>query len=99
MTDTSLVGRDLVIFGRGFGIQQIKTTQARSKATISVPGLTLNRYIGRAANEPRVVKFFLGHDVLAEVGLTLPLFGTINCPEAEGVRELSPKVLTREGKA
>jgi hypothetical protein len=45
------------------------------------------------------VKFFLGHDVLAEVGLTLPLFGTINCPEAEGVRELSPKVLTREGKA
>jgi hypothetical protein len=54
MTDTSLVGRDLVIFGRGFGIQQIKTTQARSKATILVPGLTLNRYIGRAANEPEL---------------------------------------------
>jgi len=41
MTDTSLVGRVLVIFGRGFGIQHIKTTKARSKATISVPGLTL----------------------------------------------------------
>jgi hypothetical protein len=42
MTDTSLVGRVLVIFGRGLGIQHIKTTKALSKATISVPGLTEN---------------------------------------------------------